>query len=55
MSAIVGKQNSSALKSEASGLLATKVDDDEIALQEIQSEDDSDSAESDTNMDFEGI
>lgn len=54
MSAIVGKQNSSALKTEASGLHATKIDEDEIALQEI-SKDDSDSAESDTDMDFEGI
>lgn len=47
-----GKQNSSALKTEASGLHATKIDEDEIALQEI-SKDDIDSAESDTDMDFE--
>ena len=52
MSVIVGKQNSSALKCEASGLLATKIDEDEIALQEI-SKDDSDSAESDKSI--EGI
>jgi len=50
----VGKQNSSALESEPSGLLATKNDGDKIALQEIP-KDDCDSAESDTSMDFEGI
>lgn len=54
MSGILGKQNSSALKSETSGLLPTKIDEDEIAPQEI-SKDGCDSAESDTNMDFEGI
>lgn len=54
LSGIVGKQNSSSLKGEPSGLPATKNDEDEIALQET-SKDDCDSAESDTNMDSEGI
>lgn len=54
LSGIVGKQNSAKVKSEASGLHPTKIDEDEIAPQEI-CKDDCDSAESDNNMYFGGI
>lgn len=54
MSVIVGKQNSAEVKSEASGLHPTKIDEDEIAPQEI-CKDDCDSAESDNNMYFGGM
>lgn len=55
MSAGLGKQNSSALKSETTALLTTKIDEDAIAPQEISKDDCDSTSSSDSNTDFEGI
>lgn len=55
LSGVLGKQNSSALKSETTTFLTAKIDEDAIAPQEISKDGCDSASSSDSSMDFEGI
>ena len=55
LSDVLGKQNSSALKSETTTFLTAKIDEDAIAPQEISKDGCDSASSSDSSMDFEGI